>query len=1095
MAQDISKWADHAQILTQHYASYETGLYYLKQVLDLENGANNASSSDILMRGGVLEASLYSYNSIPIQIESPARPPLERLSIFIDTAIAGLQKQVIKKFPQFGDLGKNVIAFQTNTQDLLNELSPFILLLASVEEFLSLSIPLLQVAVKFSRLNLQINPQLTNLFLDLFLGVSTVIHMLTSIGPEVKLVAFVYNKCHQIKNSGSDCPQWPKVHKILTQYDKPLPAISEALQPVASRIISIIVSIRPELERVLSPADKLREGTVLSVLPEVYLGQKSIVRPTFYNLMTLAGSNRLYKILVFGMMTACVESFQQTASLEILRSSILFGYKLQLVRNETLDIASEFESICKSNSKVSKLKTITTDVIATQKQAIHQFHKERRFYLRNELKQTSLLVSRLQSIIIDKFWTVIASVSLARDEIIWYFNHVERGESRKNKKEAPRPTDLIVIELIHYVRDIARTLAVNQDLVKYAIKNHLATWEEVTQIKESIELFAEEKNLYRDPIAFLLKDVHLNMMRLQNEDVMEMAAKGEFISLRVNIMRLQVFASLSSDLVNAQLLKNFIEPLSQVFHETLWLDCFDHCLDEATSLKTLFFYQSSIQDLIKDAFEQKAHFLRYIGNLGCISDEFVGNVYDAWPIEYNWVHAHTVCYATEFYSALGQYTGSVAFDIALKLVDLYAKTSPSETVSFMGSSTGNASPDGKKRSTMPRNEAARTVMPVIPGRESDLKGSNPETKTLDKLKASLMHLLYALTFQTSVQVEEMLFQPMEYFIDCFLNKFRIYINQTIFLKAPEGSAKDSQIPSLALQSAWDESITFEVKRPSHVLLEVKAFLAAAKYIDDLAKTDLISLVRDVLIEQSDVEKARAYTADEPDKLIQPTKSGKGSSSNIKDKSKEPTINSMQLFLVTYMNWYREFACFKGTSGLIVFSNMRDSFAKLDKKVLNATSNSNQNSPSTVESELYTDAAEIGALCRMIGPQGVQFIDLKLTRQVAILCAYIQEMVTQNLDGLERLRTSWVDDLAVKELLKKLKRKWFEKKNNVIVIMLIICCFVDTNDFLNKVTMMGFICELRNSLHRGLNQVKQMFYFGNFRKLKYNCRLSNQTIHI
>jgi hypothetical protein len=101
MASDLSKFADHALVLTRQANGLLTGLYDLKQVLQLEQ--NNAT--DILWRGGSLNVT-FQYKEHILKVEPPTRPGRDRLSLFIDPTINSIQKQVVKKFPDVKDIGK-----------------------------------------------------------------------------------------------------------------------------------------------------------------------------------------------------------------------------------------------------------------------------------------------------------------------------------------------------------------------------------------------------------------------------------------------------------------------------------------------------------------------------------------------------------------------------------------------------------------------------------------------------------------------------------------------------------------------------------------------------------------------------------------------------------------------------------------------------------------------------------------------------------------------------------------------------------------------------------------------------------------------------
>jgi hypothetical protein len=144
MATDITKWSDHALILSRHANGLLPALYSVKKQLDLENGP----SSDLLLRGGITELSI-CFRGNNINPESPARPPASRLSLFIDPTIAGIQKQIIKKFPEGGDLGKASQAIQVQAPEFLKDLKPYYDLFSAVAEYLDMCIPVLLASQKF----------------------------------------------------------------------------------------------------------------------------------------------------------------------------------------------------------------------------------------------------------------------------------------------------------------------------------------------------------------------------------------------------------------------------------------------------------------------------------------------------------------------------------------------------------------------------------------------------------------------------------------------------------------------------------------------------------------------------------------------------------------------------------------------------------------------------------------------------------------------------------------------------------------------------------------------------------------------------------
>ena len=61
-----------------------------------------------------------------------------------------------------------------------------------------------------------------------------------------------------------------RLSKFILTFDKPTPAIQDVLSPLASKIVGLLVSFKPDLEfRTLSSADKLRNQAALSLTPQM----------------------------------------------------------------------------------------------------------------------------------------------------------------------------------------------------------------------------------------------------------------------------------------------------------------------------------------------------------------------------------------------------------------------------------------------------------------------------------------------------------------------------------------------------------------------------------------------------------------------------------------------------------------------------------------------------------------------------------------------------------------------------------------------------------------------------------------------------------
>ncbi|KAH6571166.1 hypothetical protein BASA60_007287 [Batrachochytrium salamandrivorans] len=996
---DITSWADHAVILVQHSEGYLSALYSLKQGLDLESG----QTTDIIVRGGLPEV-IFGYDGVPFTLESMARPSVDRMTIFVDPCITNLQKQVLKKFPDYGDIGKNASTFQNGYLEALENTKAHFQLLVAVADYLDMCITALKTASKFSRLNLELNPDLTNAFMDLLINVVSIGYLIGSIGPEVKLLAFVHNRAYQAMSGGPDSPGWIRKYsefshqqivyrKLLTTYENPATSLQETLAPIASRIITTLISLRPEIDqKLMVTAESLH-----------------------CHLKTLGNLLRLFKFCAFGVLVAPIEAFQQTASIDQLKLVLGYGHVLPLVRNELLYLGAKFEAVSKTNNKVGKIKSIVNDAIFSSSAQSTQLHRDRRQYIRTQLQQMISLMHN-NEILLDKFMIIVSGVAFAKEEIMWYFVHSDKD---LKKKRETKLMDLTIVDLIHLVREISDFLLTQRQVCQRGVAKYISTIITTQNLQSDIESLMRVFSPPRESAGIILYGILNCINAIQQSDAMELAKCGELEALRLNIIRFQTHTSLGQDTFQAKNYTSTIKNLSAIAGLTRWLDLFERCLSEISSFKELFFFQTALQEHVKECFDTQADMLHSVGTLGSIVTDFGDNVSPVWPAESNWLSTHTICFTTEFYSALGQYASAIAYDIAMVNMSIQSRTLPQETVVYLPKPSRVIS-DTKKKIQTRRPPFEKPL--ARPGLESTLKGVDPEVKNLERLRIILRNLILSISKRPSIKVKEVEFQPIAFFIDVFANKFRNFLNQAVYRTDLYGK-------EISGPGGYD-IMSFDAKRPSILLHEIKSFMMTAKTVDELAGTDIVAVFRDILIEQADLEKARDFTSRDADGFLDQNK-GKIS----REKGKSPVMNIIQPFLVTYMQWYCEFVVSKAVIGTTVYSKSRRSFCSI--------------TPSSVEAQTYTDSHELCALCELVGPQGIQFIDMKLTRQITILCGSVQEMISHNTEGLEKILNSWTDDVLMKETLRKMKHM---------------------RDFVGKMTTAGCILEFRKLMAISSRQV-------------------------
>ncbi|KAJ3030355.1 Nck-associated protein 1 [Rhizophlyctis rosea] len=1073
MSLDINKWSDHLILLQTHAQGLLAALYCAKQFVDPEA---TSPTSDILARGGSPDVA-FTYNGSPVSPVSASRPALERLRVLAEAGDHGLGdffKKIVKKFPDVGDITKSSSyqAFVKASDTILEELKPYYDLLSATAEFAETAQTVLQQGVNLLTFGFDTNPEIVNIFLDVLVSFVSVIYLVNGLGNERKIIAFAYSRAYQVAKQKDEL-NWGRLSKFLTAYDKPLPAIQENLSILAPRIMSILLELKTHLtQRLCVSADGLRKTAVLSLTPEMS-GVKA-PEPDMKHLQGLAAQNRYFTITVIGFLLCPGEVVKNPTSVEHLKLAFSYAYVLPLIRNEALDITSEYDHTFKANSKLGKiLKTDFTDALSSSHLTAPTFHKDRRDYLRHQLKQILCLCDD-HAILCTKFMVIISAIGFAKDEILWYFHHLDADVASKKKgKKEPRSHDVGVIELMWLLKEICGRLMRKVDVIRDAMANHIAEIH-VPGILENIENALQSPELAAENTGLLLKAMADTLALIPTERLSDVIQDGGLEGVRLNWLRFQVCAALPTSVASIPHTAHLSTLMGDLYIKSRWLDKFEACLKQQSSLQDLCYYQTPLQELLRECMDTSPESIRFVGVLGLLAEDFMGNVSPCWPAEQKQLSIHSVLFATEIYSILGQYAASIAHDIALIHIAHEAQVLSSEAVAFLPRDAEREKERHKKKGPAPGFGVGRKGVGVEsaggrrPGWESELRGGGEVKRFvflvvlffrsfvegLERMKILLRNVITALSNPLMVLVHDSEFHPFEFFLECLATKFKTntqqkklsssYNSQYSFLMSSIYKIHEQTTESsfLGLGKAevleGDEPMAFDVKRPSVFLAEVRAYLDAMQFVDHFVPVDCTEMLREVLLGQIDFDSAKSLSDAQPDQMVYQY-TLKDPKTKAREKNKPPSVNTNQSLLVTYMVWYSEFVASKATTGNICHAPNRRSFVSKTHLQFQA--------------ELYTDINELKSLAELLGPTGIRFMDEKLVRIVASITASLKDVITLNQEALERLRADWDEEVKSLEALRKLR---------------------SMKEVTTKLITIGFILEFRKLL---LDAVNSAFGYG------------------
>jgi hypothetical protein len=769
--------------------------------------------------------------------------------------------------------------------------------------------------------------------------------------------------------------------------DRPVQLLQAALNPVAVKLVALMTGLESSIRnRLVTPGASLKRKGIWLAVPELHGIQPQEFR--------LDSCQRIFESYIVGLLVSCtVEN-----SLGDFYGAILeWGYVIPLYGDEVFSVYGEMDAILKENPKLSKLKQIKQDAVPVYMHC-HALHKDRRDYLVQQLHQFQGSISIKYNF--PQFRRVVDVLDAAKDEILWYFDHYDKdayGNIKTGKKDQ-RFLDINVAELLYQFKNCWQIVAQQKETIQKQVYR---------SVSKMIPLIAEEIQKHVDDPESLAES-EKQILDTLLDGMRQYANESELQGYRMSWLRFQLFSNLNSKTSLNRFPKLF-ELMEPFDNDSVWLDSFDACLVQHASLKSLYYRQSSIHEIIKEVLENpNVPETKYVVGFGMIASDFCENVTENWPFEAQNVSSHTMCFATEIYSIMGQYAAILAHDICLAFLQIQLRYRPEPPISSQET--------GKKKA--PKRVVQEKVRP---GTESALKQTESVSQ-LDNDKSKLRQFLQLLNCG-GISVEDVELHPFEFFLDSFSARFRTFLNQGIYI--PDiVVTKENYGPGGA-----DDVMSLDIKRPSQFLHEIKSYLNGTTFMNRITGINVTGVLRDVWADQVDHEKAKRFASGLPGELV-----FQMSHKVPRDKGKVTQMNTIQPFLITIVQWYTEFLCCKPRSGTTMYSPLHDAFWTT--------------MASSTQSETFTDPSEMDALCELVGLHGVQLLDEKLSRMIALEAGIMREIGNQNQSTIDKMRKGLNDEVQLRDLSKKI---------------------LYTDEFILSAITVGFICKFREKMYEAMNR--------------------------
>lgn len=879
-------------------------------------------------------------------------------------------KSLIAKFPEFPDTDKmqGYEVLTTKAKVISDDLEQHYETFVDCSEWKDAAhLLLIEVANASISLKLDENPVLTTLWLDLMV-LYVRLHVLASTIPDRKLALAVYYKMFYHIRSAAE-PHYQKAAKWAFDFDSPFRKIQDEFKVINDAMGKVLVSLMMPYMKIRFINTLRKEGAL-----NITLKPEELVKPAMDQArIELALASKMYLWIVYGFI--CTPgAFALQGSVELAKFALSEGYLTPVFKEISVPLYPEyaylFNNYKSKTLNLSKQKKIIKEAATASVTEASRRHLERRVYVRQELEALYHLFRDKPALLGPKIQILWAALSLAKEEIFWYFRHLDTMPPEKLKKayKAEDFRDKRISSLIHLVDVIVAFVNIHRRIIityylEYMCGADLAS---LTNLMDSsfIAAAGPTNAQYANSILSDLQGINVDQWNSGNGHI------PSFVNLRENWLRLELAMSTPGSTAPIQKFKNLSHRMTMVYAHSRNVDSLDEMFDDYSNLRALWYYKDAIfgipapppapgsqptqgtpglfDALITDGPDQPLHAMSFLRLLAL----FPLNATQYWPEERELIGNEVVNIANTCLSRLATRVVTILNTVATIYIQ----------AEYQLSDANAALPLLQKRKEWKPPHKDWTP-PAEPGSESAFR-NRPNLDTLRLYQRNAAQLCTALNELLEIVIYDQVFVPREFLREKMAQTLRQFIRK---------AAVVSSTPEVVIQ------------RPSILELQVRVYTTVFGTVENFLDLDVGDLVREVLLGESYAKPLG--------------KLGKV------DWFPEGEIDYEGGVGGVLANWYSEFIAKKLTAG-VCYSPLRLGFVARAGVALRA--------------DEYADIVELKALARMVGPYGVKLIERELLKFILANVGPLRDVVVLNVSALEEILANFHKEAKCMESTRKLR---------------------------------------------------------------------------
>ncbi|XXQ39010.1 CYRIA/CYRIB Rac1 binding domain-containing protein [Plasmodiophora brassicae] len=584
----------------------------------------------------------------------------------LDSNMDKICQKFVKKFPEFQanaiEKGPSFNYFKQHAGDIHDALAPYYYTLVDVCQFKEETTKLLNdVATDILDLQFDIVRDLTIWFMDLLTSLTQLLLLVDSL-QDRKDFCIIFAHAYNCTQSTFE-PSYQKVSKFLIDYANPIRQLQEDCEQLSHRVGHILLAM----------GHRFSENGQLAVIREkgylsIFDNPDQLTRPAssdVYFELQLLGRFCLW--VLYGFLV-CPTELQNDDTRDILRLALQHGLVVSIFRNVTFCIHDQYDALLVSpfakKLKLPKLKELTK---AARLHAVNESvseHADARRFLRAQASVLCSLLHEVPGLVAPKLPIVLAILSLCRQEIMWYFNHLcaRQPLARDWKKWTTEESfeDDYISELFFLVDQLSGLVATHDDVIKaYYVESFR------TSMAGTVQLVEE-----------LAKDIRASAhgrLLLQSLSVADVATDSESLQgLRMNCYRLSAMLISAQGGSRTAAAKNLVVHLNTVCFRSRCIDGLPAQLRQFASLADLFYFTNEVTESFVRSLHCRGHIPRYCFSFVSLYFSAKQNLHRLCPEEQPTIATESVALAEKNLQAICAHVGNAFRVLYADMLQLYA---------------------------------------------------------------------------------------------------------------------------------------------------------------------------------------------------------------------------------------------------------------------------------------------------------------------------------------------------------------------------------------------------------------------------------------